>query len=228
MARSLEHPGFARTYLALCRTAERLGAAPGHRRLLRGLEGRVLELGPGPGSTFRAYPAEVEAVVALEPEPLLRAAAQQAAARVSQRVVVVAGVGEALPLAEGSVDAVVSSLVLCSVGDLPAVVAEIRRVLRPGGVFRFVEHVRSPRPARARVQAGLGPLWSKVAGGCHLDRDTPSALRAGGLELSWTRRLPFGPADVLGLLAPLVLGEARRPLVEASPTPIPGGSGPSR
>lgn len=206
-----QHPWFARTYLALTNGRDIPGLGVQRAALLEGLCGLVLEIGTGPGGTLGAYPPTVRAVVALEPEAGFHGAARMAAQRAPVPVCLVAGVGEALPLADASVDAVVSSLVLCSVQDLPGVVREIRRVLRPGGRLRFCEHVRSPRPTLARLQAGVGPVWSRVAGGCHLDRDTPAALEAGGLLLAWTRRVPFGPADALGHIAPLLLGEARRP-----------------
>ena len=120
------------------------------RRLLTGLTGRVLEVGAGNGLNFPHYPATVTEVLAVEPEPYLRRLALAAARSAPVPVRVVAGTAEALPVPDGAVDAVVASLVLCTVAELDQALAEVGRVLRPGGTLRFYEHVRADDPRLAR------------------------------------------------------------------------------
>jgi hypothetical protein len=137
----LPRPRFARTYLRTAKTAERRGATEHRRRLLDGLRGTVLELGAGHGLNFPHYPSTVTQVIAVEPEPALRAAAVEAAPAAPVPIRVLPGVAEELPLEDESVDAAVASLVLCSVPDHDHALAELRRVLRPGGELRFYEQV---------------------------------------------------------------------------------------
>ena len=151
---SIRHPLFARFYSRLVVPMMRRSGADAHReRLVSGLSGTVVEVGCGPGDNFALYPSEVTSVVAVEPEPFLRARAGEAAAAATGepgRVGVVEGTADALPVADGSADAVVFSLVLCSVHDVPAALAEARRVLRPGGEIRVLEHVAAPDSPRMR------------------------------------------------------------------------------
>jgi ubiquinone/menaquinone biosynthesis C-methylase UbiE len=204
------HPLFARLYAGASGRAERAGQAALRAELLAGARGRALELGAGNGLTFAHYPAAVEAVVAVEPEPFLRRRAIEAAATARVPVEVVDGVADALPAPDGAFDVAVTSLVLCSVPDQAAALAELHRVLRAGGELRFYEHVVAQHPAAARLQAGLDRtgLWPLVAGGCHLARDTLGAVEAAGFAVERVRRLRFPPGP-LGL--PHVLGIARRP-----------------
>ena len=118
------------------------------------------------------------------------------------------GVAEALPAADASIDVVVSSLVLCSVADQSAVLTEAVRVLRPGGLLLFYEHVRSSNRVLAAAEDLLTPLWSRVAGGCHPNRDTAAAIAAAGLTVLDLQRfgfsaLPGNPrvAHILGAAA---------------------------
>ena len=116
------------------------------RKLLEGLSGRVIEVGAGNGLNFSLYPHTVEKVVAVEPEPTLREAAREEAKEAQVEIEVVDGVASELPAEDASYDAVVASLVLCSVRDQAEALAEMRRVLKPGGELRFYEHVISHRP----------------------------------------------------------------------------------
>ena len=110
-------------------------------------------------------------------------------------VSVQAGTAEQLGLPDASADAVVSSLVLCSVADQAVALAELRRVLKPGGQLRFLEHVRSPKTGKARLQAAMdATVWPRVVGGCHCSRDTVAALRAAGLSVERVRSLDVGPS----------------------------------
>ncbi|GEJ99010.1 methyltransferase type 11 [Streptomyces sp. 1-11] len=214
VARSpVHHPLFARYYARLSVGADsRLGLASVRGRLLAGLSGRVIEIGAGNGLNFGHYPGAVAEVVAIEPEPLLRKLALESALRVPVPVDVVPGVAEALPVKSEAFDAAVLSLVLCSVRDVARALAEVRRVLRPGGEVRFFEHGRGGGRMMVLTQRTLdATLWPVLNGGCHLARDPLAALRAAGFELGPQRRVMVperGPALPTSYCA---LGTAWRP-----------------
>jgi ubiquinone/menaquinone biosynthesis C-methylase UbiE len=182
------------------------GATEHRRRLVEAAHGVVIEIGAGYGATFPFYPSAVSGVLALEPDPTLRGLARAAASTAPVPVSVKDGVAEALPAADASVDVVVSSLVLCSVADQSVALAEVVRVLRPGGLLLFYEHVRSTHRVLGAAEDLVAPLWSRMAGGCHPNRDTAAMiLRAGltvhGLERFGFSVLPGNPrlAHVLGV-----------------------------
>jgi ubiquinone/menaquinone biosynthesis C-methylase UbiE len=204
-----QHPRFARMYERLSAESERRGTAEHRDRLLAGLTGRVIEVGAGNGMNFAHYPGSVSEVVAVEPEDRLRALAERAAESAPVPVRVLAGHADALPFDTGGFDAGVVSLVLCSVPDPGRSLAELRRVLRPGGELRFFEHVRSANAIVATFQDLITPLWSLAAGGCHLNRDTAAAIRQAGFEIEDLHRITYSP---LRLVPPHahVLGRARR------------------
>ena len=207
----IPHPHFAGKYPKFVAQAGRRGATEHRRRLLAGLEGRVAEVGAGDGANFQLYPATVTEVIAIEPEPTLRSIAIEAAEHAPVPVRVVGGTAESLPLGDGETDAVVASLVLCSVADQARALAEMRRVLRPGGELRFYEHVVARRqPKRAILQLlDRSGLWPAIAGGCHPARDTAAAIRAAGFTIEGCERLGFR-AIALAPLVPHILGIARR------------------
>jgi ubiquinone/menaquinone biosynthesis C-methylase UbiE len=196
-----EHPVFARLYERFSTHEESRGQADNRRRLLAGLEGRVVEVGAGNGLNFAHYPAGVTEVVAVEPEPFLRERATGRAASAPVPIAVVDGTAERLPLGDGEIDAVVTSLVLCSVADQAVALAEARRVLRPGGELRFYEHVVSRKPVKAAVQRAMTrTAWRVIAAGCHLDRDTGAAIAAAGFHVESCERVPYqGLAHLLGV-----------------------------
>lgn len=207
----IRRPRFARMYVKAAQTAEQRGATGHRRRLLDGLTGDVLELGAGHGLNFAHYPTAVAEVIAVEPEPTLRAAAERAAGTAPIRVRVLAGVADALPLETESVDAAVASLVLCSVPDQDRALDELRRVLRPGGELRFYEHV-IPRcqPKRALTQlADRSGLWPRIAGGCHPARDTGAAIERAGFQIETSDRIMFAGSRFEPSI-PYILGTARR------------------
>jgi SAM-dependent methyltransferase len=207
----IPRPRFARMYLKAGARADRRGAADHRRRLLEHLAGRVVEIGAGNGLNFAHYPATVTEVIAIEPEPTLRAAAEGAAAGAPVDVSVHGGTADDLPLDDGDMDAAVASLVLCTVPDEACALAELHRVLRPGGELRFYEHV-IPRsqPARALFQlADHSGLWPAIGGGCHPARDTAAAIAAAGFTIERCERFNFraGPMEPT---VPHILGVARR------------------
>jgi ubiquinone/menaquinone biosynthesis C-methylase UbiE len=207
-ASAVRHPVFARFFDRLSRLMEReIGE---HRReLLAGISGRVVEIGAGNGMNFRHYPSTVEEVVALEPEAYLRTKAQRAARGAPVPVSVRDGAADPLPLEDDRFDVAIASLVLCTVPAPDSALKELRRVLKPGGELRFLEHVRSDRPRKARVQEWLdhSGIWPRVGGGCHCARDTLAAIEAAGFHIEHIQRLDFGPSWII--TNPHVLGAAR-------------------
>jgi ubiquinone/menaquinone biosynthesis C-methylase UbiE len=211
MAQDISHPFFARIYPRIERFAQTHGAAAHREELLDGVDGRVLEIGAGTGANIPFYSTAVERLVAVEPEPRLRAHAQRASGRAPFPVEVRAGTAEELPVPDASFDAVVVSLVLCSVRDVDRAVAEIRRVLRPGGELRFYEHVRSGRARFAKVQRLLDLFWPLLGGGCHLTRDPEPAFVRNGLRIEAVRRFDFLIDGRPNPASPCVIGRASLP-----------------
>jgi ubiquinone/menaquinone biosynthesis C-methylase UbiE len=204
------HPVFARIYAKVADIGERRGAAEHRRKLLAGLSGRVIELGAGSGANFAHYPTTVSEVVAVEPERYLRKRAQQAAADATVAVSVVDGVGDRLPGEAGSFDAGVAALVLCTVPDQPSALAELHRVIRPGGELRFYEHVVGHGKLESSFQRlADATFWPHVAGGCHMARDTTAGIEQAGFAIETCERFPFSPAPFLPP-DPHILGIARR------------------
>jgi len=209
MATTVRHPIFARLYARFSVAEEAKGAAEHRKEMLAGLRGRVVEVGAGNGLNFAHYPPEVDEVVAVEPEAHLRNLAERAAARAKVPIRVVDGTADSLPLDDKSCDAAVCSLVLCSVADQAAALAEVRRVLRPGGELRFYEHVIADSPGLARFQRAVDVIHPYVAGGCHVTRDTEQAIVDAGFEIASIRRFRFSPAVLTKQAAPKILGTAR-------------------
>lgn len=155
---------------------------PRKRRVFSGLPREVVEIGPGVGANLRYLPAG-GALVAIEPNRYMHGRLRAAARRHSVRLDLHERTAEQTGLPDHSVDSVISSLVLCSVQDPVAVLTEIRRILRPGGTFRFVEHVvaRSGTPTRA-AQRILRRPWAWTFEGCSCERDLEHSVRAAGFE----------------------------------------------
>jgi ubiquinone/menaquinone biosynthesis C-methylase UbiE len=198
---------FARIYDRALADTEAAGLADRRAALLAGARGRVLELGAGTGLNLPHYPARLERLVLTEPEEPMRRRLHERAQ--DRGATVVAAPAERLPFDDASFDTVVATLTLCTVDDLPAALAEARRVLVPGGRLLFCEHVRSGDPRTARRQDLLTPLWRHVGHGCHPNRDTLAAIEASGLRVAEVEhgRVPHAPR----FLAPLIAGVAVRP-----------------
>ena len=162
--------------------------------LLAGLSGHVLEVGAGTGANFALYPRDVTRVTAVEPERHLRRLAARAAAAAPVHTAVVSGAAESLPFPDATFDAAVYSLVLCSVDDQSRALAEARRVLKPGGEIRFLEHVRSINLWLGRCQGALdATVYPLLSGGCHMGRDTATAMRRAGFDIRSIRRFRWPP-----------------------------------
>ena len=207
----VSHPLFARLFARFAPMAEESGIA-GHRdELLAGLSGRVIELGAGTGLNFGRYPGSVTEVVAVEPEPYLRARAIAAARRAPVPVRVVEAAADALPFEDGEFDMAVTSLVLCSVSDPAAALEELRRVLRPDGKLHFYEHVLAEDPRLARLQRGADLFWPRLGGGCHTSRNTVAAIEQAGFQDVSCRRFHFRPCVLAAPVSPMVIGQATGP-----------------
>jgi ubiquinone/menaquinone biosynthesis C-methylase UbiE len=177
---------FAGMYDRMLAAAEEAGLSEQRAEVLAHARGRVLEIGAGTGLNLVHYPVQgVDELVLAEPEePMARRLRERVAADRRDAEVVVAP-AEELPFPDASFDTVVSTLVLCTVGDQPRALAELRRVLRPGGRLLFLEHVRAEdNPKRARWQDRLDPLWKHVGHGCRCNRRTLAGIEAAGFEVS--------------------------------------------
>ncbi|MCX5099086.1 MULTISPECIES: class I SAM-dependent methyltransferase [unclassified Streptomyces] len=210
---AVHHPVFARFYARMSVVAEtRAGLAAVRSDLLAGLSGRVIEIGAGNGLNFAHYPPAVSEVVAIEPERSLRRLAVRSALRAGLPVDVVPGAAEALPVKSEAFDGAVASLVLCSVRDVERSLAEIVRVLRPGGELRFFEHVLADDRAMAAAQRVLDrTVWPLLTGGCHTGRDTLAAIERAGFVVEAYRRVRMPECGIRLPVSTCVLGVARRP-----------------
>ncbi len=197
------HPIFARLWDHVVRLGGRT-ERDNRRELVRGLRGTLLEIGAGTGLNLALYERGIR-VIAVEPEPNMARTAAERAPRASASATVLRGVAEALPFRDDAFDAVVACYVLCSVDDPPRALAELRRVLRPGGEVRVYEHVRSREPWAARMQDLVTPLWLRCGCNCHPNRDTEASLRNAGFEVK-VRPASYGPPTPV---RPHVLGVAR-------------------
>ncbi len=164
---------------------------------VRGLSGTVLEVGFGSGLNLPWYPREVGKLWFVEPSREARRMARDAIAAVPFPVEPLGETAEKIPLPDGSVDAVVSTWTLCTIPDVGRALAEMRRVLRPVGSFRFVEHGRLPDARVARWQDRLTPLQKRLAGGCHLNRPIDRLIEASGFRLERVDRF-YVPGPKVG------------------------------
>lgn len=200
---------FARFYDRGIAASEKGGLAVRRATLLAGACGRVLELGAGTGLNLGHYPPDVRELVLTEPEePMLRRLAPRAATS-TPRASVVCAAAEQLPFAGASFDTVVCTLTLCTVHDVPATLAEVRRVLVPGGRLLFLEHVRAESERDARMQDRITPLWRRIGHGCHPNRATVAAIEDAAFVLEHVERGSFPQAP--RLVEPLATGVAVKP-----------------
>lgn len=153
------------------------------KQVTAGLSGTVVEIGFGSGLNVPAYPPEVHLVYAVEPALTARRLAEDRIAASPVRVEHVALHGESIPLDDDSCDGALSTFTLCTIPAVEEALAEVRRVLRPGGRLHFLEHGLSPDPSVATWQRRLEPVQKRLADGCHLTRDAAELVRSAGFEL---------------------------------------------
>jgi len=171
---------------------------PYRRRALSMAKGRILEIGIGSGLNLRLYPNEVRHVIGVDPSLELIRLAEEAARGAAPETELIQGRAEELPLETGSIDCAVATWTLCSVSDPRQALSEIRRVLRPDGIFSFVEHGLAPEPGVERWQKWLTPFWSRCAGNCHLDRPTAALVEESGFRFDeLTTGYASGPKPIV-------------------------------
>jgi len=174
-------------------------------KLLAAANGRVLEVGAGTGFNLPHYPAGVDELTVTDGSAGMLRRAEKRADQTGRHVTATTADVENLPFEDDSFDTVVGSLLLCSVGDQDKALSEIRRVLKPGGQYLFLEHVRSGDPKIAHRQDRWEGLWGVVAQGCHPNRDTLPRIESGfSIDELDQGEVPFGPR----IVRPYVLGRA--------------------
>lgn len=156
---------------------------PFRERVIGAAEGRVLEIGAGSGLNLPFYRPPAREVLALEPAPRLVTMARGASRGASIPVSLLEASAEAIPLGDHSVDTIVTTWTMCSIPHATTALAEMRRVLRPGGKLLFVEHGRSPDEGVRRWQDRLTPAWRRISGGCHLNRPIRSMIEDAGFRI---------------------------------------------
>jgi ubiquinone/menaquinone biosynthesis C-methylase UbiE len=195
----------AAVYDRFMRVSEEACLGRWRAELLRDLSGEVLEVGAGTGSTLGLYPKAVTRLVMAEPDPHMRHKLLEKRGTIE----VSDAAAEKLPFENESFDAVVCSLVLCSVRDQKAALAEIARVLKPGGKLVFLEHVAANgKPDRLKWQGRIEPVWKHLMGNCHLTRRTEAAIAAAGLDIESIQRESIRKA--LPIVRPSIRGVARK------------------
>jgi ubiquinone/menaquinone biosynthesis C-methylase UbiE len=170
------------------------------REVAAGLRGRVLEIGVGVGTNWRYLPDGV-IYVGIEPDAYMVARARRHADEQGRHVSLVQVPAEHLPFADGAFDTVFATLTLCTIDDVPLALAEIRRVLKPGGEFRFWEHVRPRQAFAGKLFDAITPAWKAGGGGCRPNRRTAEAVAGSGLEMRSLRRERMGPLPVIAGVA---------------------------
>lgn len=202
-------PCVARVYDPICSIVDCVILEQHRRAVAANLEGRVLDLGTGTGRMFDVYmgvESEIE-LHALEPDPAMRVQAKRRAQEMGLACHLIAAIGEQLPYRDDRFDAIVSSMVLCTVTDPEETISELARVLKPGGEFRMLEHVRASG-CGGQVQDYITPLWRRVAGGCHPNRETDRLVDESMFDpISVSRKRILLPP-----VRPFVVGRYRLPV----------------
>ena len=198
---------FSAIYDPLLKSTEDAGLRERRREVLAGARGRTIDIGAGTGANLGLFPENVEVVMA-EPDPHMAKRLRRKLAEAGSDIELIEAGAEQLPFENGSFDTAVFTLVLCTVPDPAAALAEATRVLKPGGRLLFVEHVRAESPGIARWQDRLEGPWRLFADGCHCNRDTVASIEASPLTLDSVERgeLPKSPP----ITKPLTWGTAIR------------------
>ncbi|MDX6626532.1 MAG: hypothetical protein QOE56_1521 [Solirubrobacterales bacterium] len=197
---------FVAAYDRGLKATEEAGLRRMRAELLAGARGRVLEIGAGTGINLDLYPDAVEELVLVEPDPHMARRLRTKVAASARGAEIVEAPAERLPYGDGSFETAVATLVFCTIPEPSAALAELARVLKPGGRLLFVEHVRSRHPGLASWQDRLEKPWRFLADGCHCNRDTLATIAASSFELGAVEhdRLPKAPP----IVRPLVRGSA--------------------
>lgn len=196
-------------YDAVMRAAERGALARWRRSVVRPARGRIIEIGAGTGLNFPHYQAGAM-VIATEPDLQMLARARPRAEHAGARIILAAADAEALPFRERTFDTAVVGFALCTIARPERALAELRRVLRPSGALRLLEHVRVAHPVGAKLQDWLIPVWRRVAGGCHVNRRTVEAVAASGFVLGGVRSHARGVVAEIAAHAPRATATTRR------------------
>ena len=199
----------ARLYDPFLWWGEKSGLSKKRTRLLGEARGEVLEIGAGTGLNLAHYPSGLDRLVLTEPEEHKAALLLKKAAGLGIEAQFVRASAEALPFEDDSFDTIVATLVFCTVGEPERAIAELRRVLRPGGSWLFIEHIRSDRPAVGRIQDSIRRPWAAVADGCQCNRRTIGMIEAGGFEVEI--KSVADKALMPPMARPIVSGVARLP-----------------
>lgn len=201
---------FSALYDRLLSGAEDAGLREQRRQLLAGASGRVLEIGAGTGANLGLYPDAVTELVLVEPDPHMAAQLRPRLGVGEEAVALVAAPAERLPFEAAGFDTVVSTLVLCTVPDPVAALAEVARVLRPGGRLLMLEHVRADDPGAARWQDRLEKPWRFFGDGCYCNRDTAATVAASPLRLESVEHGEFPKSPPI--VRPLISAVAVKPV----------------
>lgn len=215
------HKWFAAIYDRMSEAEEKKFFGAIRQELLSDVSGEVLEIGAGTGLNFQYYPAGAH-VIATEPDPYMLRRAEERAKKATATIELRQAPGEELPFPDATFDFVVDTLVLCSVQNPRKVLAEVKRVLKPGGELRLYEHVRSRNPVNAVAQNLVQPVWSWLGAGCHPNRDTERFVREAGFEVVRSQNethLPPVPPFVF--VRPNYRAVVRRPAVVTEPIVTP-------
>ena len=202
------HKWFAAVYDRLQSSAERGFMKDVRGELAGGASGRVLEIGAGTGANFGYYSDDLE-VIATEPDPYMMRRAEARAKESKARIELKQASAAKLPFEDASFDTVVGTLVMCSVDDQAEALAEVRRVLKPTGEYRFFEHVRYENPIGGLTQTLIAPFWGWVGAGCHPNRRTVDSVRDAGFEVTRVEvTMPTPPIPPMIFTRPHALGFA--------------------
>jgi ubiquinone/menaquinone biosynthesis C-methylase UbiE len=200
---------FAAMYDKLMSGSEEAGLADMRRQLLAKARGATLELGAGTGGNLEYYPDAVTELVLTEPGEHMAKRLRTKVSASGRDAQVILAPAERLPFEDGQFDTVVGTLMLCTAEDPRAVLAEVSRVLRPGGQLLFLEHVRSDNDKLARWQDRLEKPWGYLGAGCHPNRDTRATIAASGLAIEEIEQGRFPKAPPI--VRPMISGRATRP-----------------
>jgi SAM-dependent methyltransferase len=200
---------FALLYDPFVWVAERAGLRAHRKALLSRARGRTIEIGSGTGLNLPHYPGDLDDLVLAEPDAAMRSRLEKRLSRSGRGAQLIGAPAERLPFPSGSVDTVVSTLVLCTVDAPDVALEEIARVLRPGGQLLFLEHIRSESPTLARWQDRLAGPWHRFARGCRCNRATAELITTCGLELEQTCGTSWH--GMPPIVRPLIVGRATRP-----------------